>query len=708
MSRRAQARRSLRIGSRLTGSLAVVTVLVSFVSDLTANQLGALGEWVPLTVGACTAVVAVLLWLIAHPEPSIPDPVERRTLADRSPLYGREDVIAETIRKARAQGCVLVRGPAGIGTSAVAMEALRRLAPEPAQRHWVDAVDQDDHGVRLNVLRELRLSVAHTDRDIAELVVNRLLGSGDSLLIDNVTDPEQALWIARRITRAYVVVAGDLPAAALPGVPEVAVGGLAPEHGKRLFRSPYGDETPPEPPRRRLWWLGPRREGRRTPGSIERRMDADPRAADELARNYLLRPRIVKEAGRLFDAHPNITVTELLELLRRSGPARPAGPPDPGDRFRAVFQSLLVGVPKDGRRMLALMAPLPYAAYEPSALTALARWPRERTDACLSDLAARTLVRQSPGGVRLSDQVRTLPLDGGPRRRAWARRRLFRHYATLAADHADLLGTDRYREAREWFAANDAVLQLLTREPHPAEEIIAIADALEVWYAQEGRVTDRQEVASTLVKLGVEPASWVGYLRLAAVARTRGDEDAAARNLDRASALDRTRGMPQWRTEAALQRLDQGDLLAARVNIEACLDVRPLSDARGRIGDEINLGVIATRESAIGPDAEPNAPDAPDGREARRAAAEAHRAAGLERAYHHFIVALDLAEDIGEISGQAHAREMIGGVLARQQKTQAALREWEAAGELWAQVGDEAGRRRCDAQRALGAESTSA
>lgn len=330
--------------------------------------------------------------------------------------------------------------------------------------------------------------------------------------------PEQALWIARRITRAYVVVAGDLPAAALPGVPEVAVGGLAPEHGKRLFRSPYGDETPPEPPRRRLWWLGPRRGGRRTPGSIERRMDADPGAADELARNYLLRPRIVKEAGRLFDAHPNITVPELLELLRRSGPARPAGPPDPGDRFRAVFQSLLVGVPKDGRRMLALMAPLPYAAYEPSALTALARWPRERTDACLSDLAARTLVRKSPGGV-----------------------------------------------------------------------------------------------------------------------------------------------------------------------------------------------VIATRESAIGPDAaEPDAPGAPDGPEARRAAAEAHRAAGLERAYHHFSVALDLAEDIGEISGQAHAREMIGGVLARQQKTQAALREWEAAGELWAQVGDEAGRRRCDAQRALGAEGTSA
>jgi hypothetical protein len=29
-----------------------------------------------------------------------------------------------------------------------------------------------------------------------------------------------------------------------------------------------------------------------------------------------------------------------------------------------------------------------------------------------------------------------------------------------------------------------------------------------------------------------------------------------------------------------------------------------------------------------------------------------------------------------------------------------------AAGELWAQVGDEAGRRRCDAQRALGAEGT--
>jgi hypothetical protein len=701
MSRLVPARRSLRVGSRLTGSLAVVTVLVSFVSDLTANQLGALGEWVPLTVGAGTALAAVVLWLLAHPDPSIPDAVERRTLADRSPLYGRDDVIAETVRKSGAQGCVVVRGPAGIGTSAVAMEALRRLAPEPAQRHWVDAVDQDDRGVRLNVLRELHLPADHTGRDIAELVVNRLRGSGEALLIDNVTDPDQALWIARRITRAYVIVAGDLPPAALPNIPEVVVGGLAPEYGKRLFQSPYGEETPPEPPRRRPWWRGPRRERRRMPNSIERRMAAEPEAADELARSYLLRPRIVKEAGRLFDAHPNISVTELLELLRRSGPSRPAGPPDPGDRFRAVFQSLLVGVPKDGRRLLELMAPLPYAAYEPSALAVLARWPRARTSACVSDLVARTLVRQSPGGVRLSDQVRALPLGNGTRRRTRARRRLFGYYAELAADHADRLATERHREAREWFDANDAVLKRLTREPWPAAEIVAIADALEVWYAQEGRAADRQEVASALVKLGVEPAASVGYLRLAAMARTRGDKDAAARNLDKASALDRTRGMPQWRTEAALQRLDAGDLLAARVNIEACLDVRPLSDARGRIGDEINLGVIATRESAAGPDAiEPHAPAGP---ETRRAAAEAQRAAGLERAYHHFVLALDLAEAIGDISGQAHAREMIGGVLARQQKTQAALREWEAAGELWAQIGDEAGRRRCDAQRALGA-----
>jgi hypothetical protein len=693
-------RRSLRIGSRLTGSLAIVTFLGSFVSDLTANQLGVLGKWVPLMVGACTAVVAVVLWLLAHPDPSIPDAVERRSLADRSPLYGRGDVIGETVHKARAQGCVLVRGPAGIGTSAVAMEALRRLVGAPGQRHWVDAVDQDDRGVRLNVLRELDLSAGYTERDIPELVVNRLRGSGEALLIDNVTDPDQALWIARRITRAYVIVAGDLPPAALPNVAEVTIGALAPEDGRRLFANPYGEETP-EPPRRRFWWRGPRRPRRRPPNTIEQRMAAEPEAADELARNYLLRPRIVKEAGRLFDAHPDISVAELLELLRRSAPSRPAGPLDPGDRFRAVFQSLLVGVPKDGRRLLELMAPLPYAAYEPSALSVLARWPLTRTDACLSDLAARTLVRQGPGGVRLSDQVKTLPLHGGPRRQARARRRLFGYYAELAADHADRLGTERYKEAREWFAANDTVLKRLTREAEPTGEIVAIADALEVWYAQEGRTADRQEVASTLVRLAIEPASSVGYLRLAAVARTRGERDAAARNLDRASALDRTRGMPQWRTEAALQRLDQGDLAAARANIQRCLDVRPLGDARGRIGDEINLGVIATRESAS--DTEPGDPHGTADPATRRAAAEARRATDLERAYHHFILALDLAEAIGEISGQAHAREMIGGVLARQQKTQAALREWEAAGELWAQIGDEAGRRRCHDHRMTGA-----
>jgi tetratricopeptide (TPR) repeat protein len=673
------ARRPLRIGSRVTGSAALAGGVVAFILDLTANQLGTLGQWVPWTVVVFGVPAAAVMWALGHRESPIPEIVERRSLTDRSPLVGREDVIDETMTKATAHRCVLVRGPRGIGTSAVAIEALLNLVSEPGQRHWVDAYGQDEREVRLSVLRTLELPVAHAGDGSAELIMSRLRNSGEALLIDNVTDPAQVRWIARPIAKAHVILAGDLETGDLRGVAEVTVGALAPEESLRLFCNPYGLAPPPEPRRR---WPWRRRPGRRPPNTIEERVAAEPGPAAELARNYLLRPRIVKEAGRIFDANPNVSVSELLDLLRSSTHS------ELSDRFRGLFRSLLVGVPKQERLLLALMALLPYAAYEVTALAALAGWPVARADACLADLAARSLVHRGPGGVRLSEQAGTLGLDVGRRRRVRARRRLFAYYAELAADHADRLGTERYAEARAWFASADAVLKQLTREAEPAGEIVGIADALEVWYAQEGRAPEREAVARTLVGMESEPAASVGHLRLAAMARTRGDADTAARHLNQATALMRARGLPQWHTEAALQSLERGDLAAARANIEACLAMRPPGDVRGRIGDEINLGVVATRQSAGAYGVEPSEPSE-------------HRAESLERAYHHFIQALDLAEDIGEISGQAHAREMIGVVLARQQKTQAALREWQAAGELWARIGDEAGRRRCDRHRAV-------
>jgi hypothetical protein len=79
---------------------------------------------------------------------------------------------------------------------------------------------------------------------------------------------------------------------------------------------------------------------------------------------------------------------------------------------------------------------------------------------------------------------------------------------------------------------------------------------------------------------------------------------------------------------------------------------------------------------------------------------EDHRAESLERALRHFNQALDLAEAIHEISGQAHALEMIGVVHAEQQNTSAAGGDWQTAGRLWARIGDEAGRNRCERRRA--------
>jgi hypothetical protein len=97
------------------------------------------------------------------------------------------------------------------------------------------------------------------------------------------------------------------------------------------------------------------------------------------ARNYLLRPRIVKEVGRTFDANPNLTVSDLLEVLRQDTQSQLS------ERLRGLFQSLLIGVPKEGRRPIAMMKPLPYVAYDTTALATLTGWSVTRTDACLAD-----------------------------------------------------------------------------------------------------------------------------------------------------------------------------------------------------------------------------------------------------------------------------------------------------------------------------------
>jgi hypothetical protein len=675
---RTRIRRPLRLGSRITGSAAAAGIVAGFVLDTTANQLGALGRWVPWVVVVCGILASATLWTLSQRETEVPEIIDRRSLTDRSPLIGRQGVIAEAVRKAQAHRCVLVRGPRGVGTSAVAIEALLRLVPEPGQRHWVDAFDQTEREVQLNVLRTLDLPVARAGDNAVELVMSRLRNSGEALLIDNVTEPAQVRWIARPIAKAYVIIAGDLAADALRGVAETTVAGLAPDEGLRLFCHPYGLAPPESRPRWSLRsWL---RRDPRPPSTIEKRVAAERGLAEELARNYLLRPRIVKEVGRTFDANPNLTVSDLLEVLRQDTQSQLS------ERLRGLFQSLLIGVPKEGRRLIAMMKPLPYVAYDTTALATLTGWSVTRTDACLADLASRDLVHRGPGGVRLAEQTGTLRLDIGRRRRARARRRLYAYYADLAGEHADQLGTDEYAEARTWFAASDAVLKRLILETEPIAEVVAIADALEVWFAQEGRKAEREAVAQRLVGLESEPATSIGHLRLAAIARTAKDLPAASRHLDQATAFRHLGGRPQWYTESALQNLDRSDPTAARADVEQCVAARPPSDGRGRIGDEINLGVIAIRESTAGTYG--------------TAVAEDHRAESLERALRHFNQALDLAEAIHEISGQAHALEMIGVVHAEQQNTSAARGDWQTAGRLWARIGDEAGRHRCERRRA--------
>jgi hypothetical protein len=682
-------RRQIEVLAQVSGSTAIAGGVLGFVREVTANELSALGQWVPVIVMVAGLLIYVGLWALRHWSPLGADDEGAGQVALPLPhvdeLVGRDGDVDNTVAKAQAHGVVLVHGPDGIGAGSVAIKAARELVPDEERHRYVDLqglAPDDRRRARIQVLRTLgvapRLFESRSDR-AAELAERALVGT--VLVLDNVTGAPQVRWISHRVRDAYVIIAGDLSVEDLPPeIARVAPAGL--KEGDALDLLSAQDAAWPPGAERLRWW---RRRRAAPANSIARRIDADRKNAERLAKDYLQLPRVAIELGRWLARNRHVSFEALLADLRQH---------EENFELNVILRRQLDGASAGALRLLALLAQAPQTAYSDEALGELARLPRHRVSTLLAELAARFMVERTSSRYRLTAQAASLADPVRPRARARALARLIAHYAELVTAHADALDPggpeDERREAEEWLKTADVTLLRLLSMPAPpraaAEQLWRIADALDLWFTREQRPSDRKAVAEVMAErakqLGDQVAGAIADLRLAAMARARGgpkDREEARRLLDGVTAAlpEKTPCRPQLHTGWALLHLEEGDYDAAREHVRLCRAARPLRDSRGKLIDLINLAAIDIQDAKHDPDHD-------------------RRSRALDSAHDQLSHALDLAETLHDAGGEAHALELRGIAYWYQGHPGRAPADWRAALALYTEAWDLTGLARCE------------
>jgi hypothetical protein len=658
-SRLAQAITTVGVTGLLVSVLALSlrTVLEEVLSNVLATWLGYGG---PLLI-AVGGYAAKAVYDARRPEELPPPEPAGTPLPEFAEPFGRDDAIRQVVDLARERGNVLVHGPAGIGTSTVAGQAARRLVPEADRWTYVDLRGQSPGKaesaarVRIRVLAALGLPPASArDADAAARQVAQRLGADNRLLLlDNVASPDQIDWLPTRVPGAHVLAAGDLRAADLPGLAEVAVGRLDPASGAKVLYAAYG------------------RDSSRLVAEVARLSEE----RRKLANWYLGHPSVAVRMGIWLASGPMVSIASLLDHLQ--------GREDPDSAVRSLLhQPINQGLSRDAGRLLRLLAGAPVSELSVATMAKYAGWRPSRLGAALEEeLRPRSLVqRVRPTRYRIPAVVRSVGEPGrataGPRADA----RLVRHYATEAELHARALSgaatAEQRAAAQSWFRLEDtALLELLQRdEPRGrSADLWTLADALDIWFGWEGRLEDRWDAAGALAVVaharGDPAAEETALLRLVAVDELLGRDPEehmrAARELPGRSRDDPRHS--RLHEHEGRRLMAAGDAEAAANEFRSAQRHRPRRDAVGRVIDLTNLGAALLGQE------KPNA-------DATRQCADE---------------ALVIAQLAGDVAGQAHACELLGLVAAERESYRLARDELARARPLYAEINDALGQARC-------------
>jgi tetratricopeptide (TPR) repeat protein len=292
-------------------------------------------------------------------------------------------------------------------------------------------------------------------------------------------------------------------------------------------------------------------------------------------------------------------------------------------------------------------------------------------------LGAVTIIQYGPA-IRRSRQRRA---DGAPELQATAEEA--EQWMVALGSHAGGMA------AAEWYTLNEQWLRelLMAEKPHPdtIDDLARICDALEAWYVRradpDALVQLSELLGAAAEACGRRDLAELAAARAATAYRMLGDLDLASTRLgisDNIATHSRTAAALTMRrqVERALLHLARADrspagndrdeaVLNARDRLDDARLERPGPDLAAEVAIEVNLAVVHLYQQ--------DAEGALD--QLRRAVARATAA--------------------GDLSGQAHALELMGVAAWMQRNPHEATSRWEHAAHLYAEIDEREGHARC-------------
>lgn len=575
------------------------------------------------------------------PEPEVPP---LTFPAKTEPLVGRDSEVAEVVLRAGQSGLVPVKGPAGVGTSTVAINAAWELAPSTERQRYADLSGQDPGRVEdaLSVARHVLRVVrgdpgeVETEAAAAARLAEALQATDQVLVIDDVRRWEQVSWLPHE-PDAKIIVAGQLEGAE-PGHEPVEILPLSAAKGLELLRTRLSPADP--------------------------RLDEDEKSADHLAELFLRLPATVLIVAAWLAKNRRASLTGLVEWLLH-------GPHDDAGVRENLRKELLRGTLRTAKWLLPVLAHLPVEEVEEATVLALTRRKRQDIRRSVQELRDRRLLEpaHSPSRIRVEETARLI--TERPQDMAVYRGRLVEYLAERAEHYADLLPGE---DARRWFSVEDTALLTVLRDGEPEARLGAcywrIADALDTWHALERRQSDRKEAAGALAAaaraLGDEQARRTARLRLAVIELNLGEvDDANHRVLELEREIPQDERPPQLHLlRAAIDLVTVDDL---RVVEEALVRYRqslPSSDLAGRAMAMSNLCLLVLHEGGR---------DVPE----------------------NLLDVADWALQAGDAGAAAHAHEVRALAQWNRDLVQEARSGWETAAARYLEAGDSLGHARC-------------
>ncbi|HEX2418967.1 MAG TPA: tetratricopeptide repeat protein [Micromonosporaceae bacterium] len=555
-----------RWGPRVAGvagtALAVFSALFLdlFVELIREHGLLALALTVTLSV------IAVSAWWLSRQqvsETSPETPTERpgpppETLPpDISGFVGRQAQLDEVVKLADREPVIAAVGERGVGTSAFVLHTAHLLRPRFPDGHvYVDVRGSERRRLKPGqvldrVCRRLELppprSWKPSDLDAASEKLRSLLAHKHVLLVlDNVDDPDQVALVLPNSANSLALLAKSNTLMDLDAMHRVNIGELSIDEAVELLVRAADREL--------------------TDGDVRSARELVPLLADQPLQIRLLGQQLV-EYG--------LTVEEVRQQMEKLA-AQPRYEHEPdAPALRKLWDTCDLtyqGLSADQQRMFRLLGLVPATEIGVSAAAALAGLRVKPASRVMEALAARGLLEvETHGRYRLrkllAGSARLHLRSETPAHRQRALLRLTRHLARIATEHAGALQPAvRHRvvereaaraAAYDWFISeHDLLFRLVTnwhseetaedegttpveQPPEPVQAWLhRMAVALCVWYAEEHRLTQWQDVCEAVLAMPIaraEPsiAAWA-HNELGAVYRQQGDPLAACDALTRA------------------------------------------------------------------------------------------------------------------------------------------------------------------------------